>query len=204
MAAHQDLLHIDHQKLTNPEKIKLYFELETAIESALESSEYAAQLTERKKEIKLQPRKGGKGLVSFVFSVVRFVSAVLFLLICAFLLFIPLVTVVPVLDQMLAAVLGKRRVLYNLFRAFNAGGFLWMLGIKVTGIFDMEKPPANSHVLFFTHGSNLDAFMFLASYPFDFNSVGKDDLFKIPFVGWLGYVHGLLPINRKHRSIHCF
>jgi hypothetical protein len=38
------------------------------------------------------------------------------------------------------------------------------------------------------------------SFPQFFKSIGKDDIFLMPYVGWMAYVYGILPIDRKHRD----
>ena len=200
------LLSCDPQSLNNTEKIKLYFQIETAIEDLSgkeDSSELISQLVERKNVIKLKPRNAIKGFVGTIHTFVRAASALCFVVLFAFWLFLPTLTIFNLFDRAIFVLTKRKNFIYNILRAVNSGGFLWMLGIKLTAVFDMKNPPANSHVLFFTHGSNLDAFMFMYSYPHAFKSVGKDSLFSLPFIGWLAYIHGLLPINRKNRG-HCF
>lgn len=58
----------------------------------------------------------------------------------------------------------------------------------------------NESLLLFQHGSNLDAFFILACFPQNFRSIGKDDIFLIPYVGWMAYLFGVLPITRSDRA----
>ena len=101
------------------------------------------------------------------------VTCALYLCLLGVVTFPPMVTVVPLVDAVLRR-LGwpTRYLLYELAKKASARGFLWLAGVFYSeeGRMDEYATPA---VLLFQHGSNLDGFLILDSYPQFFKSIGK-------------------------------
>ena len=104
---------------------------------------------------------------------VRVVTCALYLCLLGVVTFAPMVTVVPLLDAVLRRLGWPRRyLLYEVAKKASARGFLWLAGVfyREEGRRDEYETPA---ILLFQHGSNLDGFLILDSYPQFFKSIGK-------------------------------
>jgi 1-acyl-sn-glycerol-3-phosphate acyltransferase len=130
----------------------------------------------------------------------RIVTCSLYLCLLGVITFLPMITLVPILDRLLKFLGWPRRFLiYELAKKASARGFLYLAGVFYTEEGKQPDGYETPLVLLFQHGSNLDGFLILDSFPQFFKSIGKDDIFLMPYVGWMAYVYGILPIDRKHR-----
>jgi len=131
----------------------------------------------------------------------RVITCSLYLCLLGVITFLPMITLVPVLDRLLL-ILGwpRRYLIYEFAKKASARGFLYLAGVFYTEEGKQHNGYETPLVLLFQHGSNLDGFLILDSFPQFFKSIGKDDIFLMPYVGWMAYVYGILPIDRKHRN----
>lgn len=145
-------------------------------------------------------------LVQRLDRLLRVVTCALYLCLLGVVTFAPMVTVVPLVDTVLKR-LGwpKRYLLYELAKKASARGFLWLAGVfyREEGRMQEYETPA---VLLFQHGSNLDGFLILDSYPQFFKSIGKaraawGGMCGVVWGGWMQGVEELTPI-RPYASSH--
>jgi len=132
--------------------------------------------------------------------IVRIITCSTYLCWLGIMFFLPMMSIAIVMDKFLMKIgWPKRFLIYELGKKGMAGGFLVLAGVfyRVEGRKDHYDTPA---MLFFQHGSNLDGFFILTSFPQFFKSIGKAEIFLMPYVGWLAYLYGILPIDRKHRD----
>lgn len=127
--------------------------------------------------LKLSPQKLAQRLVPRLVQrldrLLRVVTCALYLCLLGVVTFPPMVTVVPLVDALLKR-LGwpKRFLLYEVAKKWSARLFLWLAGVfyREEGRLSEYETPA---LLLFQHGSNLDGFIILDSYPQFFKSIGK-------------------------------
>lgn len=78
-------------------------------------------------------------------------------------------------------------------------GILWICGVTIhfEGIeqLNLQQPT----IVMSSHASNLDPFI-ISSGPLALKYVGKQELFRIPIIGWLMYLSGHVPLDRKNRT----
>jgi 1-acyl-sn-glycerol-3-phosphate acyltransferase len=77
--------------------------------------------------------------------------------------------------------------------------FLNICGVHLT-VEGREEHYREPVVVLFQHGSNIDGFTILRSFPQYFGAVGKAEIYYIPYVGWMCYAFCIVPIDRKHRN----
>ena len=140
-------------------------------------------------------------IIQAIDMLVRVVTCAIFIMLLGVVTFLPMITIVPIIDGILQLIGWPKR--YSVFEIFKrlvvSKGFLLLAGVFYTaeGAANQYETPA---LVLFQHGSKLDPFMIMNCFPQGFRSIGKTDLFLVPFVGWMSYVLGVLPIDRKHRN----
>lgn len=79
-------------------------------------------------------------------------------------------------------------------------GVFQLFGINIINEFKGELPKhrKDNSIVMFSHGSNLDPLLILATYPFFSNFVAKKSLFKIPIFGQVMKTIGQIPIDRAN------
>lgn len=81
---------------------------------------------------------------------------------------------------------------------YYTGGFLTVLGTEVEvqndKVLNLDEPTIGM----FSHSSNYDAFIVNTHSPISFKWIGKTSIFWIPFLGWMGWAMGMIPINRSN------
>ncbi len=205
-------VHAMHQPLDNVQKRAVYYEAEmlwTKVKEELPTEADQAPLLAAIDKLeadllRIAPAQLTKTpfqlTVQRLDMLLRIITCSLYLCLLGMVTFLPMITLVPVLDSVLKLVGWPRRYLiYELAKKASARGFLYLAGVfySVEGCQHEYDTPL---VLLFQHGSNLDGFLILDSFPQFFKSIGKDDIFLMPYVGWMAYVYGILPIDRKHRN----
>lgn len=131
---------------------------------------------------------------------IRLISSIVYFTLLGMFTFLPMATVIPMIDRVLRSLGWPRHwQLYEMSRKLSSYLFLLLAGVFFTTEGKLPEYDAPV-VLLFQHGSNLDGFIILNSFPQYFKSIGKDDIFLMPYVGWMAYIFGILPIDRKHRN----
>lgn len=132
--------------------------------------------------------------------VIRFFTCTVYLTLLGMITFVPMASIVPVIDRVLRQCgWPSNYLLYDIMRRLSSYLFLLLAGVFFTT--EGKAPSYDTPlVLLFQHGSNLDGFIILNSFPQYFKSIGKEDIFLMPYVGWMAYIFGILPIDRKHRN----
>ena len=132
--------------------------------------------------------------------IVRIITCGTYLCWLGIMFFLPMISIAVVADSVLIRVGWPKRLLcYELGKKCMAGGFLVLAGVFYT-VEGRQSHYDTPSMLLFQHGSNLDGFFILTSFPQFFKSIGKAEIFLMPYVGWLAYLYGILPIDRKHRD----
>jgi 1-acyl-sn-glycerol-3-phosphate acyltransferase len=77
---------------------------------------------------------------------------------------------------------------------------LWFCRVRLTvqGIENIK--PGTIQIFAANHSSHFDIFVLSALLPVRFGWVAKNELFKIPFLGWHMKLQGYVSIDRKHRD----
>jgi 1-acyl-sn-glycerol-3-phosphate acyltransferase len=88
------------------------------------------------------------------------------------------------------------RVLRSMARTIVAGSPLWRFSVAGTPPPDIRNRP---HVVVANHASLADPFL-LSQLPWDMRFVAKEELFKLPLVGWLLKLGGDIPVRRGDRQ----
>ena len=157
------------------------------------------------------PSKSKSPFLYYLYSFDMFVRAMslVFYMVFLGLYIFPLMCVVtPTLDFILRNVFAvpEKYQLFHFFKQASSYFLLVVLGVFVTvegNVFDgnCSTYGRNPLLICFQHSSNLDAFPILAFFPQYFRSIGKSDVFLIPYIAWMSFLFGILPINRKNREL---
>lgn len=157
------------------------------------------------------PSKGRSPFLYYLYSfdmLVRGLSLVFYMVFLGLYIFPLMCIVTPIIDFVLRNVFGvpEKYQLFHFFKQNSAYFLLVVLGVFVTvegNVFDgnCSTHGQNPLLVCFQHSSNLDAFPILAFFPQYFRSIGKADVFLIPYIAWMSFLFGILPINRKNREL---
>lgn len=202
------------QPLTNAQKRRFYFKAEMlwqAVQDGLpvddpdHDSLLAAIDSFESEMLSLNPVRLASSFLPRILQrvdmLVRMVTCCVFFCLMGVLTFLPMITIAPILDSLLKLVGWPHQYLTNaLFQKAVGRGFLYLAGVFYTEEGKAKGGYRTPLVVLFQHGSNLDGFLFLDSFPQFFKSIGKDDIYLMPYVGWLAYVIATLPIDRRHRN----
>jgi 1-acyl-sn-glycerol-3-phosphate acyltransferase len=111
-------------------------------------------------------------------------------------LFIPPATIAGVAA---AWALGRPRPIYRLGRLCIHLG-LKLAGVRVSVAGLEHLGDGRNVVLMANHVSLLDPCVLLEAIPLDFKVLVKQELFKVPFLGYAMRKAGLIPVDRAHRE----
>src|SRR5262245_17790803 len=110
--------------------------------------------------------------------------------------FIPPATIAGVLAAWIA---GRPRPIYKLGRlCIHLGLRLAGVRVSVSGLENLGD--GRNVVLMANHVSMLDPCVLLEAIPVDFKVLVKQELFKVPFLGYAMRKAGLIPVDRAHRE----
>eukprot|EP00904_Undaria_pinnatifida_P004876 jgi/Undpi1/1518/HiC_scaffold_11.g04908.m1 len=88
----------------------------------------------------------------------------------------------------------------SFIKRMNARWLLLIMGVSVRTEGMRESCLSRPAMLLFSHVSTLDAMIILSTFPRALCAVVKEELFALPFVGWIMASHGGIPINRRNRA----
>ena len=107
---------------------------------------------------------------------------------------------VACLIRMLTAPFDRRRIITNIFSAFWASVYLWLMpawSVKIRGRDKLSL--AKNYVFVANHQSQLDILV-LYRLLFPYRWVSKAAVFNLPFIGWNMRLNGDIPLKRGDRS----
>lgn len=70
------------------------------------------------------------------------------------------------------------------------------LRVRIEGLERLE--PKGTYIFMPNHASFLDILLVLACIPYNFRMITKEEMFRIPFIGWILRRSGQIPMNRTH------
>lgn len=74
---------------------------------------------------------------------------------------------------------------------------LWICGIKLE-VFGQENIPKTPAIFIGNHQSLLDIFIFPSILPKKTFAIGKKEMLRYPFLGWMFYISGQIPVDRSN------
>lgn len=102
--------------------------------------------------------------------------------------------------RLLTAPFDRRRIITNLFSAFWASVYVWIMPIWSVQIIGREKLSIDRHhVLVSNHQSQVDILV-LYCLLFPYRWVSKAAVFRLPFIGWNMHLNGDIRLKRGDRE----
>lgn len=103
------------------------------------------------------------------------------------------------LSLFLKAITGKKKLPLKMARNFWSPVIIWASGAKVQVIGAENVNPTDAYLVVSNHQSFLDIALLFNSIPVNLHFLGKEELKKMPFIGWFMQSMGMVFVNRKDR-----
>ena len=103
------------------------------------------------------------------------------------------------LSILLMTITRNKKLPLNMARNFWSPVILWAAGARVKVIGKQNIDLNNSYLIVSNHQSFLDIAILFNSIPVNLHFLGKEELKKMPFIGWFMKSMGMVFVDRKDR-----